>query len=213
MVRTKAKMLVVSVALLVLTICMSVPVMAADKTPAVPGAFASSQYSVLNPGVAAQSGGDINKMYQHYLTEGVREGERIYATPAPTTVEKLFLFMSYNRNDYLNKGLSPTFPYFDLNNYIAQNPGLIAMYGTNGDMYLYHYVNFGVYEGKASGSLLDPAKVIAWNSGIAGLDNPRLDPSKIMSNYTATTGQLTTTALTNPPKAAAPAPARCRSRL
>ncbi len=204
MIRTKTKMLIVSIALLILTMCMSIPVMAADSSLAVPSVFASSQYAYLNPEVAKACGGDINKMYQHYMTEGVRNGERISASPSRTTVENLFLFMSYNRSDYLNNGLSGSFPFFDVNGYMANNPGLVAQYGNNPSAYLYHYVNFGVFEGKSSGSVLDPAKVIAWNPYIASMNNGKLSPSKIISNYTSTTGQATTLALTNPAPKPAP---------
>lgn len=205
--RVKA-FIIVSI-LIVTTICTSIPVFGAQKTKvdptlAVSPVFAQSQYALLNPGVAAQCNYDASLMYNHFMADGVRNGERMYATLAPTSVEKLFLFMSYNRKDYVKNGLKPSFPYFDLNNYIAQNPGLIAVYGTNADMYLYHYVNFGVYEGKSSGSLTDPAKVVAWNSGIAGLDNPRLDPKKIMNNYTAVTGQISTAILNAPVPQTAP---------
>ncbi len=201
----KIKGLTIAALMTVLVIVSAVPVMAApaiDSTLAVPPVFASSQYAALNPGVFAECGGDMLKMYNHYLTQGVRNGERIYATPAPTATEALFLYMSYNRQNYIKNGMSANYPYFNVNNYVALNPDLVKTYGANMPMYMYHYVNYGVYEGRQNGTLTDPAKVIAWNPGIAELDNGKMSPTKIISNYTAATGQPTTAILSNPPKPA-----------
>ncbi len=218
----KFKALMLVTILIVTTLCTSVPVMAAkkktsapkvDTTLATPPAFVSSQYALLNPVIAAQCGGDVNKMYQHYMASGVRTGERLYATPLRMPMENLFLYMSYNRQDYLKKGLNANYPYFNLANYMTMNPGLVAQYGANPALYLYHYVNFGVYEGKSSGSLTDPAKVVLWNSGIASLNNAKLSPAKIMNNYTATTGQVSTLILAQPVKQTpAPAPTYTQSK-
>ena len=78
------------------------------------------------------------------------------------------------------------------------------MYGADPTMYLYHYVNYGIYEGRPNGTVTDPAKVIAWNPAVAEMGNAKMSPQAIMNNYTVTTGQITTTILSNPPKQATP---------
>ena len=206
----RLKALIVAVTLIVTTFCASVPVFGAqkiDNTLAVPPAFSTSQYALLNPAVAAQCGNNVTLMYNHYMSEGVRKGERLYATLTPTPIEKLFLYMSYNRADYVKKGLNATYPYFNLNNYIALNQDLVKVYGVNMPLYLYHYVNFGIYEGRPSGSLTDPAKVITWNPALAEFGNAKLSPAKIISNYTSVTGQISTASLSVPKKTAQPASA------
>ncbi len=202
------KKLLAVTALMIAALCITVPVSAAqkknaiDNTLAVPPVFASSQYALLNPAIALQCNNDLTAMYNHYMSTGVRNGERIYATPMLTPVESLFLFMSYNRQQYIKNGMSATWPYFNLNNYIALNPDLIKSYGTNMPMYLYHYVNFGIYEGRQNGTMTDPAKVITWNPAVAQMGNAKLSPAKIIGNYTAFTGQPTTALLSAPVKAA-----------
>ncbi len=200
----KFKVLLLSALLIISTLATATPVSAASKknkgitidpTLAVPAAFSTSQYVLLNPVTAIQCGLDMQKMYNYYMQKGVREGQRIYATATPTVTEKLFLYMSYNRSYYIANGMKSEFPYFNINNYVAKNPELLQVFNNDLNLYLYHYVNFGIYEGKSSGSITDPARVIELNPALAEYQNPKLAPEKIMANYTLVTGQPTTVAL------------------
>lgn len=165
-----------------------------DATLAVSPKFNAATYALLNPQTALESNYDITQMYNSYMSNGVKNGQRIYATPLPTTNEYLFKYMAYNRASYIKNGLNANFAYFNLANYMTLNPDLIPVYGTNYALYVYHYVNFGIYEGRPSGAIFDPARAIVFNPALASLNNASLDPNKIYNNYVATTG-LTTTAM------------------
>ncbi len=156
-----------------------------DPTLAVPPAFSASQYAILNPLTAIQCGFNIQKMYNYYVQTGVYEGQRIFATPVPMQLEKVFQYMARNRKYYIEHGKDADFAYFDLSSYIIQNMELYPILGSNSDLWLYHYINFGVYEGRSCGTTIDPIKVILWNPAIAELNNPELSPDKIMENFAA----------------------------
>ena len=175
-----------------LAVCMIVPAFAADSTLALSPRFNAVSYAALNPQTAAACNCDPVAMYNYYMTTGVKQGQRIYPTLLPTNNEMLFLYMANNRSYYVKNGLNVGFPYFNLTNYMLMNPDLVLLYGNNPAMYLYHYINYGIYEGRSSGSAFDPARAIVWNSGIAALCNPTLDPGRIYGNYAATTGLATT---------------------
>ncbi len=168
---------------------------ALDGTLAVSPKFNALNYGLLNPSVALSCNYDATAMFNHYMTTGAKCGERFVATAVPTNMEYLFKYMAYNRSLYVSKGLNADFAYFNVANYIAANPDLVPYYGTNLSLYLYHYINYGIYEGRGSGTLFDPARAIEFNAGIASLNNPKLNPDTIFLNYKATTGLAITSHL------------------
>ncbi len=166
-----------------------------DGTLAVPPVFMTSNYAALNPQTAIACNGDIQLMYNYYMHKGVRDGQRIFATPLPTPIERLFLYMSYYRDYYIENGTNADFPYFNVAKYMEDNPLLTMLLDEDNKMYVYHYVNFGIYEGLSCGTDNDPAKIITWNYTIAEFNNPTLKPKKILSNFKAITKYLTTAGL------------------
>ena len=189
------KLLFAAIVSSIVIVASAFPAFAADATLAVSPKFNSTFYAMLNPVSAQASGYDITQMYNHYMTTGVKQGERIYATAIPTTGEYLFKYMSYNRSLYLKEGLNPAFPFFNVNNYIIQNKDLVPIFGTNLQLYLLHYVNYGIYEGRSSGTVFDPARAIEFNVALCQLNNAKLEPYAIFNNFVAGTGMLTTAGL------------------
>ena len=198
------KKVILSMFLIVLTLAPATTVSAASKsaanikidpTLAVPPAFSVSQYAFLNPATAIQCGFNTQKMYNYYVQKGVYEGQRLFATPVAMPIEKVFQYMAKNRKFYIQNGKADGFAYLDLSNYILQNMDLYPVLGSSTDMWLYHYINFGVYEGRSCGTTIDPIKVILWNPAIAELNNPNLEPDKIMVNFTNVANKFDTQTL------------------
>ena len=199
--KSKFKKLIMLVVLATMVMTNAVPVMAKTKTSvdatlAVPPAFINSQYAILNPQTAQDCNYDIQKMYNYYMTKGAKAGQRMYATPVMTGVEALFQYMSRNRSTYIKNGTNFTFPYFNVQNYIALNQDLVALYGANINAYVLHYVNYGIYEGRPSGSATDPARIVLLNPTLASFNNSDWNPTSILTNWACINGGSTlTTAL------------------
>ena len=173
------------------------PIINIDGTLAVPPVFLVSQYAKLNPETAKIFNNNPQLMYNYYMHTGIYQGQRCFDTKTTTTVENLFLYMSMNRQTYIKNAQKKSFKYFNLSNYMSQNPELAIAFANNKILWMYHYINFGIYEGRSCGTNSDPAKVIALNPALAVLNNPTFSPDKIMANYATITGSTDTTMLAN----------------
>ena len=173
------------------------PIINIDGTLAVPPVFLVSQYAKLNPETAKIFNNNPQLMYNYYMHTGIYQGQRCFDTKTPTTVENLFLYMSMNRQTYIKNAQKKSFKYFNLANYMSQNPELAIVFANNKILWMYHYINFGIYEGRSCGTNSDPVKVIALNPALAVLNNPTFSPDKIMANYATITGSTDTTMLAN----------------
>lgn len=167
----------------------------------VPDVFIKSDYMTLNPLVVTQYNGDINKIYQHYVTQGIHNGERMYSTPQPTATEALMLYVYYNKLFYLQRFIQGDFSYFNPAVYAEKQRDVVLAHGTDGFTLLAHYLNHGIFESRPSGSNQDIGLIIRQNPSYATQNSQPLLASKIMQNYSKNTGFADTTGMTVPQQA------------
>ena len=106
----------------VLTASMSMPVFAAEG-------FDAAYYAAQNPDVVAVIGNDAAMLETHYETYGKAEGRKASAGSAVSSTANLSAV-------------------FDAAYYAAQNPDVVAVFGTDALSLYTHYITLGIYEGR-----------------------------------------------------------------
>ena len=130
-IKKQYKILAVFFAVIVLSTSFGITALAAPVTMPDGTVFDAEYYAANNPDVVAVYGTNADALYRHYVTYGKKEGRLPYAGAGNTTSVT-------TQDDSL----------FDAAYYAANNPDVVAIYGTNADALYQHYVTYGQKEGR-----------------------------------------------------------------
>ena len=108
-------------------------------------------YADHNPDLLAAFGYNKDLLYNHYKTAGEAEGRAArFLLQRSSVFDRTYTFFRYDMatGTYYQDELTQPGYYFDSARYAAENPDVVAIFGTDPSVLFQHYVSFGSVEGR-----------------------------------------------------------------
>ena len=138
---------------------------AAPQTMPDGNTFDPEYYAEHNPDVVAVFGTDVNALYSHYKTYGIKEGRLPYdgavtVSPKVGNVSSALAQARYDAffMDVIKVYTNDPAVFFDANYYLANYPDLATTVGTDYKSLFNHYINIGRFEGRTARAGIYPER-------------------------------------------------------